>query len=563
MKKIFIYVSVLAMVLACSDDFTESPAVGALSDKALQNEIGVNLMLTGAYSALDGVRLNSIGEGWAQGPSNWIFDTLSDDAHKGSTDGDQPELYNVETLNWSTGGSYFLGKWSAVWAGAQRANAVIALINTIPEGDFSAQLAEARFLRGHFYFELTKIYKYIPFIDEEMYAAQEFNQPNPSAPWDKIEADFQYAVDNLPTSQNAIGRPTSWVAKAFLGKTHLYQSDWNAALPLLADVVNNGPYSLMTDFVDNFRLAGENSTETMFAIQFTTDDGAGFNTNRQGALNFINGGPYGSCCGFFMPSQDLLNAYKTTAAGLPELDTYADTDVTSDLGIPSADTSFIPYTGSLDPRVDYTIARRGIDYNGYGESPGADWLRNEASDISGAYLPKKNTYWAGETDNMSTGGWGEQNSGVNYHVMRFADVLLMHAEAALETGDLSTALTNVNVVRNRAKTSNYVQAAGGGNAANYVIAPYLSSDFSTQEDARKALRFERRLEMGMEGHRYFDIVRWGDTSTRMNEYVDNESRTNPQFGSEAGTWSSKHNNWPIPITAIDGSGGILTQNPDW
>jgi hypothetical protein len=139
----------------------------------------------------------------------------------------------------------------------------------------------------------------------------------------------------------------------------------------------------------------------------------------------------------------------------------------------------------------------------------------------------------------------------------------MHAEAALETGDLSTALTNVNRVRNRAKTSNYVQAEGGGNAANYVIAPYLASDFSTQEDARKAVRFERRLEMGMEGHRYFDIVRWGDTTTRMNEYVDNESRSNPQFGSEAGTWSSKHNNWPIPITAIDVSGGILTQNPDW
>ena len=187
MKKIFLYFSALAFVLACSDDFTESPAVGALSDAALQNETGVNLMLTGAYSALDGVRLNSVGEGWAQGPSNWIFDTLSDDANKGSTDGDQPELYNVETLNWSTGSSYFLGKWSAVWAGAQRANAVIALINTIPEGDFSAQLAEARFLRGNFYFELTKIFKYIPFIDEEMYAAKEFNQPNLSAPWDKIE----------------------------------------------------------------------------------------------------------------------------------------------------------------------------------------------------------------------------------------------------------------------------------------------------------------------------------------------------------------------------------------
>ena len=161
------------------------------------------------------------GDDWFKAGDNWWFDVMSDDAHKGSTDGDQPELYNVETLNWSTGSSYFLGKWSAVWAGAQRANAVIALINTIPEGDFSAQLAEARFLRGHFYFELTKIYKYVPFIDEEMYAAQEFNQPNPGAPWDKIEADFKYAVDNLPNSQDVPGRPTSWVAKASVSYTHL------------------------------------------------------------------------------------------------------------------------------------------------------------------------------------------------------------------------------------------------------------------------------------------------------------------------------------------------------
>lgn len=559
----------LVGVLACSEDFTVSPAVGALSDEALKNETGVNLMLTGAYSVIDGIRQNSIGEGWGQGPSNWMFDVLSDDAHKGSTDGDQPELYNVETLNWSTGGSYFLGKWSALWAGVQRANAVIALINTIEEGDFSAQLAEARFLRGHFNFELTKIYKFIPYISEEDYANTEFNKPNPGPIWDEIEADFMYAMENLPSTQNGnVGRPNSWVAKAFLGKTHLYQSDWNAALPLLKSVVEDGPYDLMADYVDNFRLAGDNSEESMFAIQFTIDSGQSFNASIRDQLNFINGGPYGSCCGFYMPSQDLLNAFKTDGSGLPELDTFGDTDVTSDLGIASDDLSFIPYAGSLDPRVDYTIGRRGIDYNGYGINPGANWLRNEPSDISGSYFPRKNTYWSGEEGgNQATGGWGQQMSGINFHIMRFADVVLMYAEAAVETGDTGTALTMVNMIRNRAKTSNYVKELDVDgkptdvDAANYQIEPYLS--FPDQDYGRKAVRFERRLEMGMEGQRYFDIVRWGGTTARMNEYVQNESRSNPQFGSEAGTWSDKYNNYPIPITAIDQSGGVLTQNPDW
>lgn len=557
MKKRILYAFVLVGLLACSDEFTDSPAVGALSDAALQNETGVNLLLTGAYSTLDGVRNGGYGNGWAVSGDNWIMDVVADDAHKGSTDDDQADLKEVETFNWGTNNGYFYGKWGVVFAGINRANAVISLINSIPEGDFSAQMAEARFLRGHFNFELQKMWGNVPYISEENYAASEFNQPNPGPIWDQIEADFEYALNNLPDSQDVVGRPNTWTATAFLGKAHLYQGEYTEAATYLNTVVNLGPYDLIDDFVDNFRLAGDNSVESVFAIQFTTDAAQSPNGNTGGALNFPNPGPFGSCCGFYQPTQDLLNAYQTDGAGLPLLDTYNQTDVASDYGIASS-APFTMHTGPLDPRVDYTVGRRGIDYNGYGAHVGQDWIRAQPADISGPYLPKKNVYWSGEADNQGTGSWGQQHSGVNYHIMRFSDVLLMAAEAAVETGDLATALANVNRVRARAKASNYVKDVNDEtmDAANYQIEEYTS--FPDADYARKAVRFERRLELGMEGHRLFDLRRWGVATQVMNDYFANEARVITSFSSNP--YTSTYDVFPIPLGAIDLSGGILTQN---
>ena len=561
MKKRFIYcLALLALMVSCGDEFTEKPAVGALSDAALANEQGVDLLLVGAYSALDGIRNNQGAADWTVSGDNWWFDVISDDAHKGSTDGDQADLFLIETYDWTSANPYFFGKWNGLFAGVNRANAVIALISSLEGGDFSSQLAEARFLRGHFNFELQKIYGNVPYISEENFAATEFNQPNPGAIWEQIEADLQFAVDNLPNSQADVGRPTSWTAKAFLGKAHLFQSDWGQALSLLQDVINNGPYSLNAEFLDNFSLAGDNSPESVFAIQFTTDSGQSFNGNRGGTLNFPNPGPFGSCCGFYQPSQDLVNAYQVDANGLPLLDTFNQTDVANDYGVESAD-AFTMEAGTLDPRLDYTVGRRGIDYNGYGAHIGKDWIRASFADISGPYLPKKNVYQSGEDGNQGTGAWGQQHSGVNYHIMRYADVLLMAAEAAIESGgDVATALNYVNQIRNRAKNMTYVQnEAGDADAANYLIEPYAS--FPDVDTARRAVRFERRLELAMEGHRVFDLRRWGNAADVLNAYVQNEARTIENFGQKAGTYMSNMDVLPIPITAIDLSGGTLTQNP--
>ncbi|RIV30489.1 RagB/SusD family nutrient uptake outer membrane protein [Flagellimonas lutimaris] len=567
MRKKILFSTILAGLLlwACSKDFTEKPATGALSDAALQNALGVDLKLTAAYSAMDGERISRQGEGVAAGGDNWWADVVSDDAHRGSTDGDNTALFQVETLDWQTGNSWFLGRWSALYGGVNRCNAVLDLINQIEEGDFTQQEGEAYFLRGYYNFELQKFYGNPPFISVENLVNTEFNQPNPGPIWAQIESDFQTAVANLG-DDIVVGRANAWVAKAFLGKVYLYQGKYEQALPLFNDVINNGPYSLNEEFVNNFNLAGENASESMFAIQFAADDGRSFNGNGAGTLNYPGGGPLGTCCGFYQPTQDLANAYQTDGSGLPLLDSYAATDVANDYGITSEE-PFTPHTGPLDPRIDYTIGRRGIDYNGFGINPGKEWIRATFADISGPYLPKKNMYQADEVDaQRGTGGWGSDWSGINYNVMRFADVLLMAAEAAVEQSspNLPLALEYVNRVRNRAKNMTYVKTEdGSADAANYQIEPYAS--FDSQDFARKAIRFERRLELGMEGHRLFDLRRWGNAQETINTYIQNEADDFDQasYGSKFGTYQPKNDLFPIPVNAIDQSGGVLTQNPGY
>ncbi len=559
MKNKIVYLLLLLVgVLACSEDFTESTAYGALSDENLQNAQGIDLKLIGAYSLLDGMS-NTGGSDWGKTGDNWWFDVISDDAHKGSTDGDQADLFLLEIFDWTSTNPYTTERWRALYAGVNRANAVIDLIGQITEGDFTQQMAESRFLRGYYNFQLQRIWGNVSYISEENYANTEFNQPNSGPIWDQIEADFDFAMKNLPDTQSDVGRPTNWAATAFLGKVHLYQHEFSDALGLLENVINHGPYSLLPEYVDNFRLAGDNSIESIFAIQFAADAGQSFNGNRGGTLNFPGGGPINSCCGFYQGTQDLVNAYQTSA-GLPLLDTYNQSDVANDYGIYS-DEPFTMHTGPLDPRLDYTVGRRGLDFNGWGVNVGKDWIRAAFADISGPYLAKKSMYYAGEDANMGTGGWGQQRAGINYHIMRYSDVLLMAAECAAETGDTDKALGYVNQVRNRAKNMTYLKDVdgSGNNAANYSIELYGS--FPSQEYAVKAVRFERRVEFGMEGQRLFDIRRWGNGVQVMNDYIANEARTIPPYGTAANAYQDKHNLCAIPLNAIDLSGGVITQNP--
>ncbi len=547
MKKIVVIILALSISYGCKDDFTDIAPQGSLDANLLANEEGVDLLLIGAYAMLTGQRASQ-GADWHGAGDNWWFDAISDDAHKGSTNGDQADLFRLETFNWDTGNPYPDGKFRSLYAGVNRANAMIVQANAL-DGEFTNQIAQARFLRGHFHFEAQRIWRNVPYVSDA--DAGDPNLPNPGPIWDDIEADFQFAVDNLPDTQDDAGRPTSWAARAYLGKVHMYQGEFTEALAQFDEVITNGPYALNDEYLDNFTAGGENGDESIFAIQFSNDDGQSFNGNRGGTLNYPQGGPFGSCCGFYQPTQDLVNAYQTDGSGLPLLDTYNQTDVTNDQGLESED-DFTPHSGPLDPRLDYTVGRRGIDYNGFGPHPGKIWIREQSD--AGPYLPKKNIYQAG-LEAQGTGAWGQQRSGINYNVIRYADVLLMAAEAEVEVGSLATALDYVNMIRERAMNSAEVSPSN----TNYEISLYPA--FADQTFARQAVRFERRLELAMEGHRLFDLRRWGVGAEVMNAYFPNEARTITSFASNP--YESRHDVFPIPIQAIDLSNGVLTQNPEW
>lgn len=556
MKKILILLMTFSVIVSCSEDFTDIDPVGSLSDASLQNATGVDLLLTGTYSLLDGIRNGGPGADWTKSGDNWWMDVISDDAHKGSTDGDQADLYAIEIFDWGTTNPYFEGKWQALYAGVNRANGVIDLIsNSDNPADFDVEHAQAKFLRAHYNFELTRMWGNVSYVSAENYANNEFNQPNSGPLWSQIESDLSFAVNNLPSSRGGsyseAGRPIVSTARAYLGKVQLYQNKFSEALSNLESVINSGNYALATDYFSNFRSDGENGPGAIFAIQFSAEGGLSQQGNLGGTLNFnIRAG---LCCGFYQPSIDLANAFKTEN-GLPLLDTYNQTDIANDYGINSNE-AHTPHTGPLDPRIDFTVGRRGIDLNGYGPNAGKDNVRAAFGDISGPFVAKKNFYTAGDATNIGTGGWGEQRSGINYHIIRYADVLLMAAEAAVETGNLEKARGYVNQVRQRA-----INSPRADSSPNYVIDTYNSS-WTDAAVARKAVRFERRLELGMEGQRLFDLRRWGNFVDVMNAYIANEARTIANYGQKSQAAQSKHMMLPIPLNAIDTSEGNLSQNP--
>lgn len=567
--KIYLLSFVFISIFSCSDEFIETSPFGVLGEDQLNNGVGVNLLLTGAYAILDGVRSTGSQNQFGVSPDNWWFDVIADDAHKGSNNSDQADLQSLEELKIFSNNSFIRARFQALYAGVNRSNAVIAAIRELPDEDFSSEEAQARFLRAYYYFELTKIYGNVAVIDEVQFAAGELNQPNTGPAWDLIESDFQFGIDNLPASRipGEGARPTAGAARAFLGKAHVYQQEWSEALTQLMLVVTSGEFALNPDFITNFTLPGENGTEAVFQAQFSADGPNSLNGNQGGTLNFPGGDPFGSCCGFYQPSIDLANAYMVDGTtGLPN-NLNGALIFPSDYNI-SSDADFTPdVTTPVDIRLDYTVGRRGIDYNGFGENIGLGWIRAipNNGDFSGPYLPKKSVYQSSEVGaSRGRGVWGQEHSGINYNIMRYADVLLLAAEAAVETGDLTLALNLTNQVRERAANSTPIQNLdNSGPAANYMVGLYTA--FPDANFARDAVRFERRLELGMEGHRFFDLARWGIAPQVIAAYVTNEARViiNNITDNFTGSFQDFNTIMPIPEASIGISQNVLTQNPGY
>ncbi|MBR9855881.1 MAG: RagB/SusD family nutrient uptake outer membrane protein [Algicola sp.] len=545
-------------LISCENELDINPQ-GSLSEGVIEiNEEWVGQQLVSAYAMLDG----NPGYFWAPA-SNWtVGDVASDDFYKGSDISDQPPLNEIERYTPGTTNIYLIRKWQAIYEGIHRCNQTLnsielAIENGTAENALTTLGAEARFLRAHYHMDAKKIWNNIPYIMETTTEAVS----NEIDAWPSIEADLEYAVSNLPAAQDDAGRPTSWTAKAYLAKAHMFQKDMAAAKPILDDVIDNGPYSLVTNYHDNFNGEKNNNSESVFAVQNSVNDGGDgyINGNRGNRLNhpYSNDAPGGGCCGFFQPSQNLVNAFKTDANGLPLLDTFNDVDVTNDQGIPSED-PFDPYTGNLDPRLDWTVGRRGIEYLGWGPMPGMRWVRDQSN--GGPYVAKKHEILKSQEGTISAAGLPQYNA-INTPLIRYSDVLLWRAEVHVEDNELPEAMGLVNQVRSRAANPDgFVKDTGGMDAANYVIGLYV--DFPNQDYARKAVRFERRLELASEGHRFFDLVRWGIADQILNEYVSGEQSKRVYLQGAVFT-SGTNEYYPIPLEAINTSRGVLQQNPGY
>jgi hypothetical protein len=503
------------------------------------------------------------------------------DASKGSYAGDQQGMNEIFNYQASASNVFFDDKWKADYEGISRCNNVLQVlpkITTMTTEDTTNIAAQARFLRGHYYFDLKKLFNMVPWIDEN---TTDFNQPNNVDIWPYIEADFSFAYDNLPETQADAGRANKWAAGAYLGKTYLFQGKYADAKSVFDKVISSGKtslgvkYDLFDNFEDNWRPEDEAiSPEAVFPVEMAANTGSFDNANYGDMLNFPYGNSPFGCCGFFQPRQDLVNSYRTDANGLPYLDDYNSHGVKSDLGIASAD-PFTPDAGNLDPRLDWTVGRRGIPFNDWGLHPGADWIRDQA--YAGPYANKKNIYWQSNLQYHDGSSWAP-GSAINFLVIRFSDVLLMAAECDAQSGDLDGAEALVNRVRARAanksgwlyKYKDDSDPTGGFSttpAANYVVSTYPNGYFSNKDIALKAIYFERKLELAMEGQRFFDLVRWGIAASTINDFLTFQRPISADIANAANYTSPKNDYCPIPqgeidITTVNGE-KTLTQNPGY
>lgn len=586
-----------AAAYGCSDFLENSSAPqGTLDQGSLATSSGVEGTLIGAYRALDcTTRTNA---NWGCAASNWVWGSVaSDDSYKGSDGSDQPPINDIEGYHWGTPNaeSYLNTKWSQVYEGIVRANSALRLLRQVvaaqPTAMSAADVAgiegEALFLRAHYHFEAWRMWGRIPYYRED---DTDFRKPNLTSDEvvTEILADLDAAIAKLPpTPRNAQkGRATSWTAKAYKGRLQVYAGRFADAVTTLQEVRASNVYQLQPSFDQVWSGFSEyqNGSETIFAYQASSNDGEpnGDNANWGERLNFPYSGSHFGCCGFNQPAQNLVNFFRVDAAGLPLA-------LSNPGGWNASNANFV--AGDLtpvDPRLDWTVGRHNVPFKDWGlylcdPNPSTcidqAWVRDPAN--GGPYGPKKNVHEKASGAEQLSGGWAptQQNS-VNIHLFRYADLLLLLAEALVEQNNLAGAMAIVNEVRTRAG----MRAQGPGtdrastavaiNSPSITWAVYrvgLYTSFPSQAYAREAVRAERRLELAMEGQRLFDLRRWGIAAATLNGYVNGigggAERTRRLYLAGAEAFAPKHSLYPLPQVQIDLSKvngqETLTQNDGW
>lgn len=618
MKKLFIYAAVVAAAMgsmtSCSD-FLEVRPVTNKQEPDFVSQEGVTQLLTGMYARLNSTDAN---DGYFRSTlTNYVYgDVMGGDANKGSTYQDQPDFTSLEIYTFTTDNAYLETKWAHSYHGVFTANNVIKVADLAKEElsavagqskDFYTEtIAQARFMRGFFHFEAVKLFgAAIPYVDDT--AMKENVNPQVSNVdengnyiyiWDKIVEDLQFAYDNLPDTWAEAGRINKWTAGAMLAKVKMYQSSpyngkngtsnhWEEVKKILEDVMANGKDNKGTKFrladtYEELYTAGKSdwTGESVFDVQAAVSGTVEQTSNINGAWHIGFNGSLGTGgWGFYQPSYDMVNAHIVDANGLPKMDN----SYRNDPALSSIDKNNLPHTDLAvytDPRLDVSTGRF--------ETPFLDWtvpssLDGWVRDVSngGLYLNKKNI--PRKADKGSLSNTTQTNSTAkNFHLIRYADVLLWYAETLIELGQPQQAGEYINQVRARA-ANGYVKAVDPATmaeasssyvlddkvngkqdtnaAANYRIGLYPASQFSSKAKALEALRWERRIELAMEGHRWYDLARWGIAAEILNDFVKYEAKYLGKYANS--TYNAKWTTLPIPHNEILKMNGLLVQNENW
>jgi len=575
----------LLLMNACSEEFLEITPNGSLDQSVLATSEGVEALLIGAYSMIDGVDATF---GWEAATSGWVCGSIRGmEANKGTFSGDQPDINPIQSFAESATNPYLNYKWRSSFEGISRCNSTIVTAGaaleagTIEQDEHDSFVNQARALRGWYHLEVFRLFGdlntglYVPYVDENTDQSELGNEVDIRP---MIIADLT-AGTNLDTDMGAIGRFNKTVSQVFLAKAQmqLYR-DYGSALTELNEVVSSGtkpngdPIGLAANYGEIFDIVNRNFIESVYTVQYSVNDNSG---GRNGGYAEVLNFPYkggsspGGCCGFFSPSQDFVNSFRTDANGLPFVDlasgafSYNNEQVNNDQGIAVAD-PFVEYPGQLDPRVDWSVGRRGIPYWDWGPHTGTDWLRDQS--YSGPYSPKKQVYQQSQEGNSSyteVGNWTSGYTANGYRMIRYADVLLLKAECEAMEGADDYGYAEVNLIRARAANpAGFVMEADGTTpAANYGVSEY-TVPFASGTEAMNAIKFERKLELGQEGHRYYDLQRWGDVLSECSRILAHEK--DMPWGAllydEDASVGAEDVNFPVPQRQIDLMLGRLVQN---
>ena len=555
----FIFASLLLGGFTSCNDMLDTVPQGQFTSEQL-DENSVEGLLASAYAGLEAHFFGN-NEAFAGPSTNWIFDVRSDDAYKGGGGtGMEENIHLLEVSEINSDNISCLNKWQNNYYAISRVhNAMLAVKQATSISNADELMGELKTLRAWYYFDLIRIFNRIPYFTED----EDVNtKPNDEYTRDEIfsfiKRDLAEAIEVLPAQKSSAGRITKTTAQAMMAKVCAFTGSWEDVKTYADAVINSGQYSLYANFGDLSQIDKNNGSESIFALQCSTaNDNAHINWSNLLNCTYSDGNLYGTGDDFFYASQNLVNAFRTNPnTGLPYLDgTFNQVNVTTN------------YNGTVDPRLDFTVGRIGMPWRGHTYTQG--WCR--AYDVYGEYSNKK--AWPVPEKALATWPWGCNS--LNFMFIRYADILLLKAEALIETASgnnaaedagLAEARSLVNQVRQRAANSvdpNYTPMDLDPFTADYFVGLYPTdwdgNLYWTKDRARAAVRFERRLELALEGNRWFDLVRWGSDYliSTMNTYMTEESALRSYY--QGRSVSTNEIFLPIPLAEIDNSNGLYKQ----